>query len=167
MFKGCYNTPDRCIKTGYALRPLYSELAPFGICTWFAMYYIIKGKSITSLDDLEDIEKRLPYPNGFRYGGRLGGLMESEYTYVLKLHGFVVKDVLQMKTTSENIEILGIMLKRLLWNDGLKQGTKLLLEVDKVHAIAVKILPGGKMVLVDQVTSCFLDEMRDNERFGW
>jgi hypothetical protein len=166
MFTSVYNTPDRCIRTGRYLRALQSELASVPICAWFAMYYLMTGKAMKSLGDLEYFEKRLPYKHGFRQEGRLRGLNEFEYTYVLKLHGFVVNDVLRMTESSENSESLGIMLRRLLWHNGLKPGTKLFVEVDKAHAIAAKILPEGKMVLVDQVTSCFLQDMRHHQHFS-
>ena len=166
VYNNVYNTPDRCIRTGRDLRGLRSELASLPICAWFAMYYLMTGKAMTSLGDLEFFEKRLPYKHGFRREGRLGDLNEFEYTYVLKLHGFVVKDVLRVTETSENTESLGIMLRRFLWHNGLKTGTKLFVEVDKAHAIAATILPERKMVLVDQLSSCFVQDMRKHEHFG-
>jgi len=166
VYTGVYNTPDRCIRTGRDLRCLRSELASLPVCAWFAMYYLMTGKAMTSLGDLEFFEKRLPYKHYFLQEGQLRGLNEFEYTNILKLNGFAVKDVLRATESSENSEHLGIMLRRFLWHNGLKTGTKLFVTVDNAHAIAATILPERKMVLVDQVASCFVADMRDHEHFG-
>jgi len=188
MFKGCYHLhyQDRCTKTPYDLRPVYSQLGYLGICGWFATYYLMTDKAMNSLVHLKDIHAGLPNPSCFLDQGWGGGLTPSHYTHILRIHGFVVHEELRMTpsnesdylgiilrrheelrmTPSNESDYLGIILRRMLESGRLEPGAKFLLDVEQSHLIAVKILHGGNIVLVDQVTSCFFHEMFTNQRFS-
>jgi hypothetical protein len=165
MFKDCYHYPDRGTKTPYDLRPVYSQLAYLGICGWFATYYLMTDKPMNSLVHLEDIHAGLPNPSCFLDQGCLGGLTPSHYTHILRVHGFEAHEELRMTRSNEG-DYLGVILRRMLKSGRLEPGAKFLLDVEQSHVIAVKILHGGKIVLVDQATSCFLHEMCTNQRFS-
>ena len=129
----------------------------------FATYYLMTDKAMNSLVHLEDIQAGLPNPSCFLDQGCLGGLTPSHYTHILRVHGFVVHEELRMTRSND---YLGIILRRMLKSGRLEPGAKFLLDVEQSHLIAVKILHGGKIVLVDQVTSCFFHEMFTNQRFS-
>ena len=80
MFKQCYVkkcffTTLHSTTTKHDLRPLCRELAGVGCCCWFAMWFAMFGKAISTPADLDEIEKGIPNPQSFSHKNcMLGGL---------------------------------------------------------------------------------------------
>lgn len=164
MSKPCYVTPTRTTDTQYNLRPLDSQLAPVGICAWFAMHYLITGKAMNSLAHLADIVAELPHPNSFKVRDSLAGVYAHDYAYLLGLHGFEINEMLEMTPHNKDGELLGIMLRRMVHQGIVREGDKLLIHTE-CHAIAMTVHADEQAILVDQVTSCTLDRMPSDYRF--
>jgi hypothetical protein len=173
MFKNpdfCLFDPRRPTKTQYDLRETLTPIAPFGCCGWFAMWYLMFDKAISTPAALREVERSLPLARRFLHkNGMLAGVRHVEFDYVFRLNGFVLRK--EARTSEEDrLVYLGLYLKKKLSSGTFEPGTKFLLRVDNSqatsHAIAVHVTSEGRMLIIDQVTSCFIEHMHGNRRFG-
>ena len=156
----------------FALRTVSTGVSKRPCCGWFAIAYIAFGKPLTNTADLVAIKESLPLPNRFtQKDGMLGAFNAQYYDEVFGLYGYILSaDVRESETGEDHQRFLGIYLKRQLLHGAWTPGAKFLLRVgvsrSMSHAIAVEITVDGRVRLVDQCTSCFLEQMRDHARFG-
>jgi hypothetical protein len=170
----CFFDSRRRIKTEYNLREMRTPISKVGCCGWAAMQYIMFGKTPNTPDALNEIRKSLPDPRRFNHkNGMLEGVYKRDFENVFRLNGFVLREEAQRSKNNDNgLGFLGtylnVTLKQQLQSGSLKPGTKFLLRVDteeNPHAIAVHVTSEHKILMIDQVTSCFVEGMYGNMRF--
>jgi hypothetical protein len=175
MYKhDCYFDSTRPTNTKYDLRDMRTPISKVGCCGWAAMQYIMFDKTPNTPDALNKIRENLPDPRRFDHkDGMLEGVYKRDFENVFGLNGFVLCEVAQRSKNNDNgLGFLGtylnVTLKQQLQSGTLKPGTKFLLRVDteeNPHAIAVHVTSEDKILMIDQVTSCFVENMYGNRRF--
>lgn len=154
----------RPVATKYSLRIKLTELARVGCCVWFALMYCMHKTVIKKKADLRKIAKRLKNPRHFMgENGLLQGVEEKDQAIICKMYGYILCDPLPK--CSNSIPHLGNYLASMQEKETWNAGTRLLINVN-LHAIALEVLPSKKLMLVDQVTSCMVDDMHANSWFG-
>ena len=172
----CMTFGDSLRPTRYPERPLRppvrTEISKRHCCAWSAIVYITFGRPLKTRADLVAIQQSLPLPERFtQKDGMLGAFDARYYDLVFRLFGYTLSaDVRKSETGEDYLRFLGYYLKCQLLHGASTPGAKFLLRVDvscsMSHAIAVEITVDGRVRLVDQCTSCFLEQMRDHARFG-
>jgi len=145
------------------LRPVRTEISKMPCCAWAAISYLAFGKPLITPADLVKIQQGLPLASRFvQDDGTLVGFDSEHYGAVFRLYGCMLSEA----ALESEPDFLGSYLRRQARTPGAKFLLRVRVSLSVSHAIAVEIQSDGRVLLVDQWTSCFLEQMRDNARFG-